>query len=77
MLTSKAKLSAQVRTKLGLATTLAALSMAAVPVAGATAAVDGYPISAARAAALHECSGLTDDWGYVYRACMAQHGQEE
>jgi hypothetical protein len=45
MLTSKAKLSAQV--------------------------------SAARAAALHECSGLTDDWGYVYRACMAQHDQEE
>jgi hypothetical protein len=72
MLTSKAKLSAQVRTKLGLATTLAALSMAAVPVAGATA-VNGYPISAA----LHACSGLTDDWGYVYRACMAQHGQEE
>lgn len=46
----------------------------------------GYPISAARAAAIHECSVLADqypvnDWGnteiYVYRACMADHGQQE
>jgi hypothetical protein len=37
MLTSKAK----VRTKLGLATTIAALSMAAVPFAGAAAAGTG------------------------------------
>jgi hypothetical protein len=77
MLTSKAKLPAQVRTKLALATTIAALSMAAVPLAGAAAAGSGYPISAARAAALHECSDSADEWGYAYRACMAQHGQEE
>jgi hypothetical protein len=77
MLTSKAKLSAQLRTKLALATTIAALSLAAAPLAGAAAAGNGYPISAARAAALHECSGLADDWSYAYRACMAQHGQEE
>jgi hypothetical protein len=23
-----------------------------------------------------ECSGLADEWGYAYRAWMAQHGQE-
>jgi len=77
MLTSKAKLFAQIRTKLALATTIAALWMAAVPLAGAAAAGNGYPISAARAAAVQECSGLADDWGYAYRACMAQHGQQE
>lgn len=46
----------------------------------------GYPISAARAAAIHECSVRADqypenDWGnteiYVYRACMGEHGQPE
>jgi hypothetical protein len=43
-------------------------------------------ISAARAAAIHECSGASDKyrqetWGDtqfdVYRACMAEHGQQE
>src|SRR6516225_11437063 len=34
-------------------------------------------VSAARAAALHACSGFADDWGYAYRACMAEHGQAE
>ena len=83
MLTSKAKLSANVATKFGLATTVAALWMAAVPFAGAAADVQ---ISAARAAALKECSRLaarypTNDWGntdiYLYRSCMARHGQQE
>jgi hypothetical protein len=78
MLTSKAKLCAKATTKLGLVTTVAALWMAAVSVAGASAAGTGYPTSAARAAALQACSYFNDsDWGYAYRACMAQHGQEE
>ena len=50
MLTSKPKLFAKATTKLGLATTVAVLWMAAVPIAGAAPA--GYPISAARATAL-------------------------
>ena len=50
MLTSKPKLFAKAMTKLGLATTVAVLWMAAVPIAGAAPA--GYPISAARATAL-------------------------
>ena len=75
MLTSKAKLS--VTTKLVLATTVAALWMASVPFAGASAAWAGYPVDAARAAALHACGDLADEWGYAYRACMAQYGQEE
>ena len=38
----------------------------------------GPAISAARAAALQECSYFNDsDWDYAYRACMAQHGQSE
>jgi hypothetical protein len=37
----------------------------------------GLAVSAARAAALHACSGFADDWGYAYRACMAEHGQAE
>ena len=73
MLTSKAK----VRTKLAVATAIAALSMAAVPLAGAIAQSGGYPINAERAQALHECRGLVDEWGYAYRACMAQHGESE
>jgi hypothetical protein len=79
MSTSKAKLSAKATTKLGLATTVAILSMAAVPFAGPAVGQTGYPISAARAAALQECSGLADEPGfaYAYRACMAQHGQGE
>ena len=75
MLAPKAKLSGNTTTKLGLATTIAALWMTAVPIAGAVAA--GYPISAARATALQECSAFADEWGYAYRACMAQHGQAE
>jgi hypothetical protein len=37
----------------------------------------GRGVSAARAAALHACSGSADEWGYAYRACMAEHGQAE
>jgi hypothetical protein len=46
----------------------------------------GYPITAARAAALRECTALESqypeyDWGIqestIYRACMAEHGQME
>jgi hypothetical protein len=83
MLTSKAKLSANAATTFRLATTVAALWMAAVPFAGAAADVQ---ISAARAAAIQECSRLaarypTNDWGntdiYLYRSCMARHGQQE
>ena len=83
MLTSKAKLSANVATKFGLATTVAALWMAAVPFANAATDVQ---ISKARAAALQECNRLaarypTNDWGntdiYLYRSCMARHGQQE
>ena len=77
MLTSKAKFSANAATTFGLAT-VAALWMAAIPFAGAaTAGPPGYPISAGRAKALHECSGLADEWGYAYRDCMVQHGQQE
>jgi hypothetical protein len=83
MLTSKAKFSANAATTFGLATTVAALWMAAVPFAGAAADVQ---ISAARAAAIQQCSRLaarypTNDWGntdiYLYRSCMARHGQQE
>jgi len=83
MLTSKAKSFAKATTKLGLATTVAVLWMAAVPFAGAAADVQ---ISAARAAAIQECNRLaarypTNDWGntdiYLYRSCMARHGQQE
>jgi hypothetical protein len=74
---------AKATTKLGLATIIAALSLIAVPTAGAAA--DGQ-ISKARAAALQECNRLaarypTNDWGntpiYLYRSCMARHGQQE
>jgi hypothetical protein len=75
MLTSKAKSLTKATGRLALAATVAALSMAAGPIAGAAAA--GYPISAARATALQACSGSVDEWGYAYRACMAQHGQAE
>ena len=75
MSTSKAKSFAKATGKLALAMTVAALWMAAGPVAGAAAA--GYPVSAARATALQACSGSVDEWGYAYRACMAQHGQAE
>ena len=75
MSTSKAKSFAKATGKLDLAATVAALWMAAGPIAGAAA--DGYPVSAARATALQACSGSVDEWGYAYRACMAQHGQAE
>jgi hypothetical protein len=83
MLAPKEKLSAKSITKLGLATSIAALWMIVVPIAGAAADVQ---ISAARAAALKECNRLaarypTNDWGntdiYLYRSCMARHGQQE
>ena len=75
MLTSKSKSFSKATGKLALASTVAALGMAAGPIASAAAA--GYPISAARATALQACSGSADEWGYAYRACMAQHGQAE
>ena len=86
MLISETEVSAKPMTKLGLATMVATLWMAAVTCAGTAVAGTGYQISAARAAAIHECSVLADrysehDWGitevYQYRACMARHGQNE
>ena len=77
-----ARLFANATTKLGLAT-IAALWLTVVPITGAAADVQ---ISAARAAALQECSRLAarypiNDWGntesYLYRSCMARHGQKE
>jgi hypothetical protein len=81
-----AKLFAKDTTKFGLATTIAALWLTAVPIAGAVA--EGVPrqISAARAAAIQECSRLAarypqHEWGnteiHLYRTCMARHGQQE
>jgi hypothetical protein len=79
------KLFAKATMKVGLATTIAALWLTAVPLASAVA--QGAPgLSAARAAALQECNRLaarypTNDWGnhgtYLYRSCMARHGQKE
>jgi hypothetical protein len=86
MLAPNAKRSAKSTTKLGLATTIAALWMTAVSIAGAVAAGTSGQTSAARAAAIHECSLLAGrysqhDWGnveiYQYRACMARYGQQE
>ena len=75
---------AKATTKLGLATTIAALWLtAAVPITGAVA---NEQISAARAAAIHECNLLAarypiHEWGntqiQLYRSCMARHGQQE
>ena len=74
---------AKATTKLGLATTIAALWMTAVPITGAVADVQ---ISPARAQALQQCNRLASrfplhDWGntqiQLYRSCMAQHGQQE
>jgi len=67
----------------GLATIIAVLCLTVAAIDGATADVQ---ISAARAAALQECSRLAsrypiNDWGntesYLYRSCMARHGQKE
>jgi len=78
-----AKLFAKTTTKLGLATTIAALWLSVVPITGAVA---NEQISAARAAAIHECNLLAaryplHDWGntqiHLYRTCMARHGQQE
>ena len=74
---------AKATTKFGLATAIAALWMTALPLASAVAQEPG--LSAARAAALQECNRLaarypTNDWGnhgtYLYRSCMARHGQK-
>jgi len=70
-------------TKLGLATTIAALWLTVVPITGAVA---NEQISAARAAALQGCNRLAQryplhEWGntqiHLYRTCMARHGQQE
>jgi hypothetical protein len=70
-------------TTIGLATTIAALLFSAAPITGAVADVQ---ISAARAAAIHECNVLAarypiHEWGntqiQLYRSCMARHGQQE
>jgi hypothetical protein len=80
------KLFAKTTTKLGLATTIAALWLTAVPIASAVAQGAPGQISAARAAALQECNRLAQryplhDWGntqiHLYRTCMARHGQKE
>ena len=81
-----AKLFAKTATKLGLATTIAALWLTAVPIASAVAQGAPGQISAPRAAALQECNRLAQrfpihDWGntqiHLYRTCMARHGQQE
>jgi len=77
MLRSKVKLSTRPGSKLVLATAIAALATAALSVGGASAQRGSYPISGERVKALQDCSGLADEWGYAYRACMAQHGQAE
>ena len=78
-----AKLFAKATTKLGPATTIAALWLTVVPITGAVA---NEQISAARAAALQECNRLAQrypqhEWGntqiHLYRICMARHGQQE
>jgi len=78
-----AKIFANATTKVALAITIAALWLTMLPIAGAAADVQ---ISAARASALKECSRLAqrypiNDWGntesYLYRYCMARHGQKE
>jgi hypothetical protein len=72
MVTSKKRWT-KTATKLALTTAMSAFWMATTP---AAAAAD--PISAARAAALRDCSWMSnDDWAYAYRGCMAQDGQQE
>jgi hypothetical protein len=78
-LNSKAMSSAKLTTKLGLATILAALWMVAIPFAGAAAAGIGHQISAARAAAIHECSVLVnqyseDDWELENLSVSSMYG---
>ena len=78
-----AKVFANPTTRVWLATFIATLCLTVVPIAGAAADVQ---VSAARAAALQECSRLaarypTNDWGnhgtYLYRSCMGRHGEKE
>ena len=78
-----AQLFAKTTTKLGLATTIAALWLTVVPITGAVA---NEQISAARATALQQCNRLAQryplhEWGntqiHLYRTCMARHGQQE
>ena len=78
-----AKLFANPTTKLGLATTIAALWLTAVPIASAVAQPG---LDAARAQAIQQCNRLAaryplHDWGntqiHLYRTCMARHGQQE
>jgi hypothetical protein len=80
------KLFAKATMKVGLATTIAALWLTAVPIASAVAQGAPGQISAPRAAALQECNRLAQrypihDWGntqiHLYRTCMARHGQQE
>jgi hypothetical protein len=81
-----ARLFAKATTKFGLATTIAALWLIAVPIASAVAQGAPGQISAARAAALQQCNRLAQryplhEWGntqiHLYRTCMARHGQQE
>ena len=67
-----------------IAATLFAAIVLAAP--GYAKAQDGVRINAARAAAIHECSGLAQHYPEktfsstefeLYRACMARHGQPE
>ena len=70
MLSLKVKSFAKATTKLGLATTVAALWMAAVPFAAAAAASPpGYPISAARAMALNSRVSFCGTGSLVARRC--------
>lgn len=71
------------KSKVWLATFIAALCLTVVPITGAAADVQ---VSAARASALQECSRLaarypTNYWGntdiQLYRSCMARHGEKE
>jgi hypothetical protein len=63
-----------------------ALALAMTALASPGYAQSGHDMSPGRAAAIHECSVLADqypeyDWGnteiYQYRACMAEHGEQE
>src|SRR5260370_35288429 len=73
MSTSKANSFAKATGKLALAATVAALWMAAGPIAGAAAA--GNPMSAARPTARHARSGSTQQGGFAPRAATAPHDQ--
>src|SRR5262245_17263261 len=81
-----AKLFANKTTKLGLATTIAALWLTAVPMPEAVAEGGPNPISGGGAGGPPECNRLAqryplEEWGntqiHLYRTCMARHGQQE